>query len=83
MLNLIKSQLDDLGAVISDRSSICTMKDSYILKFFSFDVFFKLLKEQRFDGAFYIVPYMFLLHVLKSMVINKNDRFELLSLVIL
>lgn len=71
-----------LGAVIADKSTIGAMKDSYILKLFSWDAFVKLLRAQRFDGAFYIAPFMFLLHVLKSTTLNKLDRFELLSLAI-
>lgn len=71
-----------LGAVIADKSTIGEMKGSYILKLFSWDVFVNLLKEQRFDGAFYIAPFMFLLHAIKSTIKNKLDRFQLLSLAI-
>lgn len=71
-----------LGAVIADKSTIGEMKGSYILKLFSWDVFVNLLKEQRFDGAFYIAPFMFLLHAIKSTIKNKLDRFQLLSFAI-
>lgn len=67
-----------LGAVIADKSTIGEMKSSYILKLFLWDVFVNLLKEQRFDGAFYIAPSMFWLHVIKSTILNKLDRFQLL-----
>lgn len=41
-----------LGSVITDKSQIAAMKDTYILKLFSWDVFITLLREQRFDAAF-------------------------------
>lgn len=71
-----------LGLVISDKSSIGAMKDSYIIKLFSWETFIKLLQAQRFDGALYIAPFMFMLHVIKSETLNKSDRFEMLSLAI-
>lgn len=71
-----------LGSVISDKNSVGLMKDSYIIKLFSWETFIMLLQAQWFDGALYIAPFMSMLHVIKSATLSKSDRFEMLSLAI-
>ncbi len=50
-----------LGPVITDNGSMGAMKDNYALCLFSWDIVIKLICMHGFDGAFYIMPFTFLL----------------------
>lgn len=69
----------DLGPVISDKSSIAAMKDSYALQLFSWESFIKLLSKQRFDGAFYIMPFLFMIQSTRSKTLSIDSRLALLE----
>ena len=63
---------------INDRSSIAAMKDSYALEIFSWDSLVKLLNNNRFDAAFYILPFCFMIQATNSEKLNRNQRLSLL-----
>ncbi len=69
----------ELGPIISDKSNIAAMKDSYCLKLFSWDTMIKLLSKQRFDGAFYTLPFAYMLQATRSKTLSVDSRLELLE----
>ena len=69
----------DLGSIISDRSNIAAMKDTYCLKLFSWESLIKLLSKQRFDGAFYALPFIYIIQATRSKTLSIEFRLNLLE----
>lgn len=68
----------DLGTILMNKSSIGTMKDNYALILFSWNTLVQLLHEKWFDGAFYVLPFTYMLLAIPSKNLNKSDRIELI-----
>ena len=64
---------------IYDRSNIASMKDFYALSIFSWENFQKLIENNRYDGAFYNLPFVFMIQAITSNVLNRFDRLSLLE----
>lgn len=69
-----------LGDVIDDKSNVGAMKDSYALALFSWETFTKLISEFRFDGAFYVLPFLYMLLATRSKTLCREERLKLLDL---
>lgn len=69
-----------LGDVMDDRSSVGAMKDSYAIALFSWETFTKLISQFRFDGALYIIPFLYMLLSTRSKTLCREDRLKMLEL---
>lgn len=49
-----------LSPLIRDRLNIISMKDGYALELFVWQTFTRLLSEQRFNGCFYNISFLFM-----------------------
>ena len=72
----------DLGDVINDRSNAAAMKDSYPIAIFSWQTLTRLLSKGRFDGAFYILPFLFIFLAERCKTLSKSDRMKLLEIAV-
>ena len=55
-----------IGQIILERSNIAAMTDSYCFKLFSCETMTKWLSKQRFDGVFYILPFVYIVQTTRS-----------------
>ncbi|KAK8894121.1 hypothetical protein M9Y10_022553 [Tritrichomonas musculus] len=62
---------------IYDRSNIAFMKNFYALSIFSWENFQKLIENNRYDGAFYNLPFVFMIQAITSNVLNRFDRLKI------
>ena len=72
----------NLNKELNDRSSIASMKDYYALSLFSWETFYNLILHKRFDGAFYVLPFVYFLQTIKSDFLNRDERLQLLELAV-
>ena len=55
---------------IENRANYARMKDSYAIEFISYDTWVQLLYAGRFEGAFYIFPFMCLNEAVRVFIIG-------------
>ena len=70
----------ELGAVIDDNSKAGRQKDGYVLKLFSWEIFIKCLNKERFDAAFYLMPFVFLTEAVRSNSLSRGERMSFLEI---
>ena len=62
---------------IEDKSTQGRMNDQYAVEFFSYDSFIRLLAKGRYEGAFYVLPFMALNEAVRGHNLSKNERIAL------
>lgn len=82
-LRCVNSQLFmesvDLGPVIADHNSAGAMKNDYILAHFSRHTFAEVMKSERYEAAFYILPCVYFVEALRSPLLSHNKRLNFLQ----
>ena len=68
-----------LGPVFTDKTSAAAMKDAYALSMFSWYTFTTLMEKGRFEAAFYVLPYVYLVESIRSPLLSKNTRLSFLA----
>lgn len=69
----------NLGPVFSDRNSSGAMKDHYVLSLFSWRTLVDVIIQGRFDAAYYLLPYVFMVEAIRSPLLSYKTRLEFLS----
>ena len=69
----------ELGAVLDDITKEGRQKDGYVLKLFSWDTFIKCLNKERYDAAYYLLPFVFLNEGVRSNVLSVKERIAFLD----
>lgn len=69
----------NLGPVFNDRNSSGAMKDDYIFQLFSWFTFVEVMRKGRYDAAFYLLPYIYVLEAVRSPVLSLKNRIEFLK----
>ena len=55
-----------LGPVLEDKSRAAAMKDQYALSLFSWNTLILAIENGRFDAAFFILPFVYLIEAIRS-----------------
>ena len=69
----------ELGVVLDDITKEGRQKDGYVLKLFSWDTFIKCLNKERFDAAYYLLPFVFLNEGVRSNVLTVKERLDFID----
>lgn len=73
------SEAVDLGPVFADKSQAAAMKDAYALSMFSWHTFTRLIDKGRYDAAFYVLPYVYMIEAVRSPTLSKTSRIAFLN----
>ena len=68
----LKDEFDDL-------STHGRMKDSYPLNIFSWTTYIKLMHEQRYDAAFYILPFVYMSEAIRGVNTSVKEKLNFLK----
>ena len=69
----------DLNKIIKDTSSQGSMKDSYPLLLFSFEIFKIMCQRKNYAHAFFILPYFFLTEAIRNPILSNDSRIYFLE----
>ena len=78
-LELFK-EATELYKNIQDRSNQARMKDKYAIDFISYDSWIQCLHAGRFDGAYYIFPFMCINEAARCSFLTREERRKLLEM---
>ena len=62
-----------------DNSTTGRMKDAYAIAIFSWKTLITLLRNNRYDAAYYVYPFVLLGEAIRNENLNIDDRIEMLS----
>lgn len=64
--------------MFTDRNSSGAMKDEYALSLFSWYTFTEVIRQGRYDAAYYILPFVYFEKAIRSPLLSPNDRLTFL-----
>ena len=70
----------NLKSNLENKTTQARMSDQFALELFSYDTFIKLMKNDRFEAAMYILPFMCLNEAIRSSFISKDERHGFLKI---
>lgn len=68
-----------LGPVLEDKSRAAAMKDQYALSLFSWNTLILAIENGRFDAAFFILPFVYLIEAVRSPLLSQKMRLKFIS----
>ena len=69
-----------IGLALTDRSTEGRMKDSYVISLFSWSSFVKLINAERYEAAYYILPFMCMNEAIRSQAFTIEERKRFLCI---
>ncbi|KAK8895862.1 hypothetical protein M9Y10_013748 [Tritrichomonas musculus] len=69
----------ELNAEFTDKSSSGAMKDAYPLSMFSWRSFVNLMMNGRYESAYYILPFLYLIEAIRSNLLSKTTKLNFLN----